>query len=294
MFYLIYGLLYVGSLLPMRVLYFFSDGLFGVLYYVIGYRKEVVMQNLAIAFPEKTLEERVAIAKIFYRNFTDNFIETMKLLSAGEAFLTKRFVIDNPEVFDSYYKQGRKCKLHLGHNFNWELANAAMPFLTTYSFLVVYLPVENKIVDRILMTLRSRTGSKLLPATQLSRAIMSFRKTQYLLTLVADQAPANLAKSYWLNFFGRPTPFMQGPEKGARIANIPVVFAHVYKSTKGYYRAKLEIGSDNPAQLREGELTLRYIHFLERNIREYPSMYLWTHRRWKHEWKDDYKSLWIE
>jgi Kdo2-lipid IVA lauroyltransferase/acyltransferase len=277
----------------MRLLYVLSDAVYLLLYYVISYRKDVAMQNLAIAFPEKTIRGRSLIAKQFYRNFTDNMMETLKLLSAGKSFLTKRFIVENPELFEAYYKQGRKCQLHLGHNFNWEMANMVMPYNTAYTFLVVYMPVDNKLFNRLFLRVRSRTGSKLLPATQLSRSIISYRHTQYMLTLVADQAPGNFLKAYWLNFFGRPTPFMQGPEKGARIADIPVLFARIYKTKRGYYRAVLEAGSDHPAQLAEGELTRRYVHFLEQNIRENPSMWLWTHRRWKHEWKKEYTKLWI-
>ncbi len=293
MYYLVYGLLYVLSLLPMWFLYVLSDAVYLLLYYVIGYRKNVVMHNLVIAFPEKKENERIAIAKEFYRNFTDNFMETIKLISAGKSFLTKRFIVDNPEIFEAHYKQGRKCQLHLGHNFNWEMANMAMPYNTAYTFLVVYMPVDNQLFNRLFLKVRSRTGSELLPATALSRSIISYRHTQYLLTLVADQAPGNFLKAYWLNFFGRPTPFMQGPERGARIADIPVVFGRIYKTKRGYYHAVLETGSDNPATLPEGELTRRYVHFLEQTIRENPSMWLWTHRRWKHEWKEEYAKLWI-
>jgi Kdo2-lipid IVA lauroyltransferase/acyltransferase len=294
MYYLVYGLLYLLSLLPMRVLYIIADSAYLLLYYVIRYRKNIVMANLAIAFPEKKMEERIIIAKDFYKNFVDNFIEAIKLVSASKSFLTRHFIIDNPELIERYYKQGRKCHLHLGHNFNWEMANMVMPYYTGYNFLVVYMPIDNKIINRLFLKIRSRTGTKLLPATQLSRSIIQYRNTQYMLTLVADQAPGKLSGSYWLNFFNRPAPFMQGPEKGARIADIPVLFANIYKTKRGYYRAVLETACDNPAQLSEGELTRSYVQFLEKTIRKHPSFWLWTHRRWKHSWKQENIKLWID
>ncbi|HVW58903.1 MAG TPA: hypothetical protein VHC48_02670, partial [Puia sp.] len=75
MYYFFYGLLYLVSLLPMRVLYLIADGIYGLVYYVFGYRKKVVMANLELAFPEKTNAERTRIAKKFYRNLIDSFIE---------------------------------------------------------------------------------------------------------------------------------------------------------------------------------------------------------------------------
>ncbi len=293
MYYLVYGLLYLISLLPMRVLYLLSDGLYALLYYVIGYRKKVVMDNLQIAFPEKTEQERKRIAKKFYRNFVDNFIETIKILSAGRSFLMKRFQLDS-DPFITVYNTGRKCQLHLGHNFNWEIANVAMPYYTDFDFLVVYMPIKNKVMDRLFMHLRSRTGSIMLPATDMRKSIVAYRNHQYLLTLVADQAPGDVTNAYWLNFFGKPTPFVRGPESGARIGNIPVVFTQLYKSKRGYYRAYLEMGAENPRELPEGELTRRYIRFLERAIRQHPDMWLWSHRRWKHDWKEEYRKYWID
>ncbi len=293
MYYLIYGLLYLLSRLPIRLLYLLADGLSFFLYRIIRYRRDVVMNNLLIAFPDKTLRERRDIAAKFYRNFVDNFIETIKLLSADRDFITSRFVIDNPELLESVCKSGRKCQLHLGHMFNWEIADIAMPFYTKFDFLVVYMPIENKSVDRLFRKLRSRTGTILLPATDMRKAILPYRNQQYLLTLVADQAPGAIGQAYWLDFFGKPTPFVRGPERGARIADIPVIFVNIYKTRRGYYRARLEMGSDNPAALPEGQLTRLYARNLEEAIRRNPSMWLWSHRRWKNQWKNQYSRNWI-
>jgi len=63
MYWVLYSLFYLLSLLPMRILYILSDGIYLIVYYVIGYRKKIVMDNLEIAFPEKSNEERVKIAR---------------------------------------------------------------------------------------------------------------------------------------------------------------------------------------------------------------------------------------
>ena len=87
MYYIIYGLFYLLSLLPMRILYIISDGIYLIVYHVIGYRRKVVMSNLELAFPEKSNAERVKIAKSFYHKLLDSFIETIKLVSASMRFL---------------------------------------------------------------------------------------------------------------------------------------------------------------------------------------------------------------
>jgi KDO2-lipid IV(A) lauroyltransferase len=290
MYYVVYGLLYLLSLLPLRVLYFISDFAYFIIYHVAGYRKKVVFYNLSIAFPEKTEKERKQIAKKFYRNFTDNFIETIKLISAGKKFIRKHYSSDL-KLFNDLYEQGKKCQVHLGHNFNWEIANLAMAFYTPYTLLSVYMPINNKILDRLFRKMRSKTGSVLLPATQMRTAILPWRDRQYLLALVADQNPGIPSKGYWLNFFGRPTPFVTGPEKGARANDTAVVFINFTKTKRGYYKAHPELATSEPNTLPEKELTKIYIQYLERVIKANPEMWLWSHRRWKHEWRPEYGEI---
>lgn len=287
MYYLVYGLMYLLSLLPLKVLFVFSDIAYGILYYVIGYRKNVVLSNLAIAFPQKTENERRQIAKQFYRNFTDNFIETLKLLSADKSFINKHFTADY-SVFEQVYGQGKKCQIHTGHSFNWEFVNLALAANIPQKLLTVYMPITNKLFERLFLKLRSTTGAGLLPATRIRASILPWRNTQYALALVSDQSPAEPTNAYWVNFFGRPTAFLRAPENGARVANLPVIFCYFIKKKRGYYEGVFEMGETHPASLEKGELTKKYAAYLERYISQYPANYLWSHRRWKLVWKEEY------
>ena len=94
MYHIVYSVLYLFSLLPLRVLYVFSDLAYFILYRIVRYRREVVANNLFQAFPEKSEEERKTIEKKFYRNFTDNFIEVIKLISASKKFIRQHFTGD--------------------------------------------------------------------------------------------------------------------------------------------------------------------------------------------------------
>src|SRR6185437_10835773 len=224
MYYLFYGFLYLLSLLPMRLLYLVSDAIYGIVYYVFGYRKKIVMNNLRQAFPEKTEAECTRIAKKFYRNFIDSFIEVIKLVSASDAWVSKRFTAD-VAVLDELYATGKACQLHLGHTFNWEWGQLALTPLTKYKILVVYMPISSKMLEKLFYRLRIRSGNVFLPAPKMREAMVQYLPTQYLLGLVADQCPGNMQTSWWIDFMGRPAPFASGPEKGARAGQLPVVFA---------------------------------------------------------------------
>jgi len=291
MYYFLYGFLYLVSLIPMRILYIISDGVYLLVYYVLGYRKKIVLDNLEIAFPEKTNAERLIIAKRFYRNLFDSFIETVKLLSASSSFLEKR-VTANWDAFLPLYDSGRSCQVHLGHTFNWEWGQHVLNAKTRYDVFIVYMPVNNAIFEKLMYRMRTRSGTNFVPASEFKKIRATFAGSQSLLALVADQSPGIPANAYWRNFFGRPTGFVAGPEKGARHRNIPVVFASIIKPRRGHYHANIKVACEVPRALEEGELTSMYVDYLEREIRKNPEMWLWSHRRWKHGWKPEYKH-WI-
>lgn len=290
MYYLVYGSLYVLSLMPLGILYLFSDFAYFLIYYVIGYRKEVVFNNLKQGFPEKTEKERKKIAKKFYRNFTDTFIEAIKMISASDRFIEKRFHADW-EYVNKYHGNGRSVQFLMGHNFNWEWANLVAAKRLKYLFLAVYMPLTNKVMDRLFYNLRAKRGTKLLPATNMQEAMMPYRHLQYLLALVADQNPGVPAKAWWFNFFGKPAPFVKGPEKGARNNNTIVIFVFIHKPKRGHYEMVFSLAEENPNALPEATLTRKFVRYLENVIRQYPDMWLWSHRRWKYDWKPEYGAI---
>jgi len=252
------------------------------------------MDNLQTAFPEKNESERIKIAKQFYKNFIDSFIETIKLISVSDSFLQKRFTIANLEILNELQKTGKSCQVHLGHTFNWEWGQLVLQKLIRYRLMIVYMPISNKIFEKIFYKMRTRNGSILLPATSMKSAMVHYKDTQYLLALVADQSPGNLNTSYWLNFFGKPTAFVSGPEKGAQRNELPVVFAHIEKPRRGYYHAVIELATADASKLSDAELTRKYVDYLEKVISQNPSMWLWSHRRWKHKWKAEYAANWVD
>ncbi len=254
------------------------------------YRKDVVMQNLSIAFPGKGEDEKLAIAKQFYKNFCDTFIETIKFISADKIFFHKHFKADYSLV-EQAFATGRSVQLHMGHNFNWELANLAFPLFIPYKTLIVYAPLQNKTFDKLLMKIRSRMGNELIDVTKMRVEMLPHRNSQYILALIADQTPLDVSKSYWLNFFGKPTPFFKGPEKSARLNDYPVVFCHFTKTGRGKYTGHAELATLSPRNLADGQLTKMYAQYLERIMTEQPEMWLWSHRRWKREWKEEYGAV---
>jgi len=290
MYYVVYGLLWMLSLLPLRVLYLLSDAFYGLVFYVFKYRRDVVMHNLQIAFPEKTELERIVISKKFYHNLIDTFIETIKMISVSDTWLEKRFSA-NWELINDLKKTGKSVQLQLGHNFNWEWGNAVLTKKINFKMLAVYMPFSNKIFERLFYKLRTRCGAIFLRATSMRVDFLPYRNTQYVLGLVADQNPGHPNSAWWVNFFGKPTPFLKGPAKGAILNDTAVVYAFIHKPRRGYYRAEFFLAEQNPVDCSEQELTKKFVHYMEEIIRSHPDMWLWSHRRWKWEWKKEYGEI---
>jgi Kdo2-lipid IVA lauroyltransferase/acyltransferase len=293
MYYVIYPILYLFSLLPFFILYGISDFFAFMLYNVVKYRKDVVMGNLKIAFPEKTATERVKIAKKFYQYFTDAMIESLKFISISKKQLLKRST-GSFDIINDLIDKGYNINLMAGHQFNWEYANLLYAINLKVPFVGVYMPIENKTFNKIFFDFRCRYGTLLISAHNFKHKMHDVFKNQYLLALAADQNPANPGFGYWINFFGRPTPFVTGPEKGAVKNNAALVFVGFKKIKRGHYNFDVTLLAEQSAGTKTGELTCRYRDVLEKTIKQDPANYLWSHRRFKFEWKDGYENLWVD
>ncbi len=290
MYYIVFPVLYLLSLLPFGVLHFISDGLSAFMYHVVKYRKAIILNNLQIAFPEKTQVERNKICREFYRYFTDTILESIKFISISKKALMKRCTMEH-EALNHLADQGFSVNIMAGHQFNWEFANHITAILLKIPFVGVYMPFTNKAINKIFFEMRKRYGTVLVGATEFKNRAHEIFKMQYAIGLAADQNPGNPAAAYWVNFFGRPTPFIPGPEKGAVRNNTAVVFFGFHRKKRGYFHFSIKVLSTDAKNTKPGELTLLYKNALEAHIKTDPANYLWSHKRFKYEWKPEYGEV---
>jgi len=288
MYYILYPFLWLISWLPFGVLYVLSDLIYGLVYYVAGYRRGVVFQNLRIAFPEKTEAERVAIAKQFYRNMIDTFVESIKFITLSKAGALGRSSADF-SVLDRALSQGKPVYAFGAHQFNWEYVNVLFPLHLKVPFIGVYMPIANRAVDRIFFDFGRRYGTVLVSATEFKKRREGLLKGQYVLALAADQNPGHPANAFWMPFFGKPAPFVTGPAKGAIRSDAVVIMAEMQRKKRGHYHFGMRVIADSVQGMEPAALAARYRDELERVVRQDPANYLWSHRRWKYEWRSEYE-----
>jgi KDO2-lipid IV(A) lauroyltransferase len=271
------------SLLPLRVLYVFSKFLYFLIFYVIGYRKKVVYENLSKSFPNKSKEEIDEIARKFYKYFSRLIVEIVKLTSISPSELENRIKYKNPEIFEELFKQGKNVAIITAHYGNWEWLTGVCE-ATPHRIMSVYKPLSNKFLNKHFIKLRSRFGAELVPMASIIRAIIKLRNENITSAtlFISDQSPMRHLIQYWTEFLNQDTPVFLGPAKIAMQTKQAVVFCKVLPLKLGYYEVELVKLFDDASNYSEKEITEAHVRELEKQIIEKPEYWLWTHRRWKH------------
>lgn len=283
-YYLFYGINWIITLLPLPVLYIFSDFLYLVLYYVVSYRRNVVATNLKNSFPEKTDKELKIIEKKFYRHLSDILIETFKSTHMTRANQKKRFTYSNLEIIDKLREEKRDIIAIMGHYNNWEWPTL-LPYYLKYKTIIIYKPLQNKYFNRFINNHRSEHGIVLTPTSHVIREIINCRKNNIntVSVFISDQIPSKGDIKYWTTFLNQDTAVFTGAGKIGSKYDMAIVFFHVQKVKRGYYNLNIELLFDHTEGLSEEAITEKHVRRLEEIIKENPEYWIWSHRRWKHK-----------
>ncbi len=269
------------GIIPFRVLYVFSDFFAFILFSIIGYRKDVVLNNLRKSFPDKSENEIIDLAKLSYKNLSDITIEGIKIFTMSSKEIQKRHKFLNPEVLSTYFEQNKSVILLAAHYCNWEWGGGSLPLKIRHRLIVLYKPLSNKYIDRYLRKIRERDDAVMASILKTSYYFKNYFEVPAVFVLVADQSPSNPKKSYWVDFFGLKTAFLKGPEIYAHKYKLPVLYIDIRRSKRGYYEFNVLPLVENLSSFPDGKLTEVYAQKLEEVIRKKPENWLWSHRRWK-------------
>ncbi|MDP3468214.1 MAG: lysophospholipid acyltransferase family protein [Daejeonella sp.] len=274
-------LLYLISLLPFPVLYFLSDTLYIILYYIIKYRRKVVADNLSNSFPEKSKSELEQIEKRFYRYLADLILESVKTISISAKEIKKRFVFKNLEIMKTYIRNGKSLIAVSGHYGNWEWGTVAIGLQLKDKALIVYKPLSDKRFEVLITSMRSRFGSMMVPMKQTLRKVNEHKNDPNVLVLVGDQTPTREESRYFTSFLNQQTAVFLGVEKIALKLKTPIVYFSINRIKRGYYECVIKPLIENPELTKEYEITEAHTKELENNICFQPEYWLWSHKRWK-------------
>ncbi|MFZ4456385.1 MAG: lysophospholipid acyltransferase family protein [Bacteroidales bacterium] len=286
-YWLIYGIMVLPALLPLRVLYLISDLLYPLVYHVVGYRKKVVRRNLVNSFPEKSEEEILSIEKKFYRHFCDFMVESLKQAHISKEEIMMRTELKNPEFLDKWKENGRSIIMMTGHYANWEWFATLNYRIAPLRLAGIYRQLKNEEMERFFLNIRKSYGAIPIEKEKTLRELIKLRKekVQIMVAFVSDQTPSVQNIHYWSNFLNQDTAMFSGAERIAKMVDYDVVYMDVERVARGKYVAELKLITENPKDTAEFEITEKYTRMMEETIVREPQYWLWTHKRWKHKRK---------
>lgn len=283
-FAITYPFIWLLSRLPMRILYIKSDIFFFIVYYIIRYRKKVVLDNLKLSFPEKSNEELKLMSKKFFKHFMDLVMESIKAFSISEKQILKRYTYKNPELVNTLFKQGKSIALVGAHQANWEWS-ISLPLVLDQPIIGAYTKLNNKYFEKAVRDSREKFGvigvktSETVKRMQYNVA----NKIQAAYILLSDQSPQPHKTFYWREFFNIKVPVHTGAEMLSKKFDLVVVNYLTKKVKRGYYETEFQLITDSPKEFENYQITDKYIDLTEKNILQQPELYLWSHKRYKHK-----------
>jgi KDO2-lipid IV(A) lauroyltransferase len=260
-----------------------GDVIFIIIYYLIGYRRKVVLSNLAIALPDKKERELKSISKKSYRHFVDIFMEMIKAFTISKPEMDLRFRFANPELLAELAQNGKSIALVGGHYGNWEWVfniNAHVP----HCCIAAFTPVSNTYFNRSIKRSREKFGTLLVPTKELISTMEDHNKRGILSMygLLSDQSPSLRKTFYWSEFFGVKVPVHTGAEMLAKKFDLNVVMMETRKLKRGYYETTFSLITDHAREIPDYDITDNFLRRVEQLVQSDPQYYLWTHKRFKH------------
>ncbi len=282
-YHILFFLLYLLSLLPMRLLYLLSDGLFFPLFHIVKYRRKVVEKQLDECFPEKSMQERRAIERQFYHFFCDYLVEVIKLFSISKKEMMRRMKFVGIEQVREELKDKKFCFLYLGHYCNWEYIASLSYWLPEIHCGQIYHRIYNQAFDELFLKLRGQFGGESILMKDTLRRILTLRNQEkkVMIGFIADQLPKWENMHHWTTFLNHDTSFFIGAERIAKQVDAALYYVDVERVKRGYYQVRFRLMTLHPKEFPDYELTDQYARLLEESICRQPAYWLWTHKRWK-------------
>ncbi|WP_455586433.1 lysophospholipid acyltransferase family protein [Bacteroides sp.] len=290
LYYLFFFFWFMVSLLPLRLLYIFSDILYFPLYYGVRYRRRIVRKNLIEAFPEKGQAEILQIEKGFYRYFCDYMVETVKLFTMSERQVRKRMTFGGVEKINEIIKE-RDCVLYMGHYCNWEWVVSLPLHLSGGDDFVIgqiYHKLENAAFDKLFQRMRSRFYAINIEMFVALRQLVRFKqqKKHFMIGFISDQSPNWNFINMWTDFLNHKSSFFVGAESISKLTNAVVLYLDIKCVKRGYYHAEFIPMTECPKSFPDYDITVDYARRLEQTIRRAPQYWLWSHNRWKRTYEE--------
>lgn len=271
------------SLLPRRLFLWLGRGL-GAVLEVAGFRAAVVRANLDLAFPEWAEERKERLFRDQYRELGVLFLEILRMFYRFDRFFERYAVVEGAEHLRAALAGGRGALVMTAHLGNWELLSVAGRAVFLTEVTMVTKRLRPSWLHRALAVTRALLGVRMACEPRTMPEVLRGLGKGGIVGFVMDQY-AGAPVGARVPFFGKPVGSHTALAALALRTRAPVVPAVAVRRPDGRYLVRFEA----PLRLEERECgeaalianTALFVRYTESWVREFPSQWLWVHRRWK-------------
>jgi len=271
------------SLLPLKMRKIFFKGLAKIYYLLFPRHRLIALYNVRQSFPGMELKEVIGIAKGAFENVALVAAEFFSLKKLSEKEASRWFTLKGIEHLEKALAKGRGVIIFTAHFGNWELAALSLPLLYR-PFVILYRPLDNRILDELVYMVRTSRGNILLPKEKSMFKIYNYLRKNAIVGILIDQ---NVAKKegVFVDFFGRPACTTTGLAELALRSGAEVLPSFAVRLPEGKYG--IYIGESIPV-VRTGNWeedirrnTENFTKVVEDMVKKHPEQWFWMHHRWK-------------
>lgn len=255
------------------------------LFYLFHVRlRRVGMRNLAMVFPEKSIQERERILRGEFVSLGRQLAELCQFPRYTPENVEEVVVYDGLENYELAYSRGKGVLFLTAHFGGWELSAFAHS-LHGHPLNIVMRPMDNPYLDRMLQKYRTMHGNRVVPKDDFVRGLLAAMKAGETVGILMD---TNMTppQGVFVDFFAIPACTASGLARIALRTDAAVVPGFtIWDESRGKYRLRFDPALD---LIRTGNLeadiianTQMFTKVIEHYVRKYPEQWLWVHRRWK-------------
>lgn len=252
-------------------------------YFVLRKHRLQALANLRESFGSEMDEGQIKeMARGVFENLGMSLVELFNFPKINQANIDRFVEVEGLEKIDRALKSGKGAIVLVAHLGNWELL-AAYFGLKGYPANAVARPVRYEKYEKLLRSLREKKNINIIPRQGSFRSIIRILKKNQIVGILPDQDIDNI-DGVFVDFFGRKAYTPTGPVTLAMASGAPIIPCFAIRKN-GKHRlvvedpVELELTGDRQKDLLVN--TARWSGVVERYIREFPSQWVWVHRRWK-------------
>jgi Kdo2-lipid IVA lauroyltransferase/acyltransferase len=246
-----------------------------------GRYRDIALENLRKAYPEKGEMEICDIAERVFENLGKLFYEVCRSTALSDDDYSRLVTIEGRHHIEDAYARGRGVLLLTAHFGNWEYLTAMIPHFGR-PISIVYRPLDFKPLEHFIVSLRTRFGASMIAKKKGFRKVLGSLQRKEMAALLMDQNVA-WREGVFAPFFNRPACTNKGLALLALKTGAPVVPVFLLREADGYrgiIQAEIPLIRTGDRTKDVETNTAAYNRAIEAMVRRYPDQWFWVHRRW--------------